>query len=266
MRGLFHAVPVLYRCHYGRRLCDRRCRALCVRASGSVFSADERPAAERRRVYDVRGAARKLGAHLRKPPMGYFTAGNIGKISSVLTTDMIFVEEIAMSSIANMMSYAFSATLMAYFFLPDVRLGIIGLLVTVTAMITAGKMNRISMKEAVGRQEQSEKLTDAVLSFTEGIAIIKSYNLLGEKSAELSNNFKLSRDKSLGFEEAMTPWQRGLNLIYACGMALLFGVSVYLQQTGSLTIPYSYGGCSCLCLIYLPAGRRCTARRRGSRS
>ena len=49
---------------------------------------------------------RNLGAHLRKLPMGYFTAGNIGKISSVLTTDMIFVEEIAMSSIANMMSYA----------------------------------------------------------------------------------------------------------------------------------------------------------------
>ena len=183
-----------------------------------------------------------LGAHLRKLPMGYFTAGNIGKISSVLTTDMIFVEEIAMSSIANMMSYAFSAALMAVFlFYLDVRLGIIGLLVTVTAMVTAGKMNRISMKEAAGRQEQSEKLTDAVLSFTEGIAIIKSYNLLGEKSAELSNNFKWSRDKSLGFEEAMTPWQRGLNLIYACGMALLFGVSIYLQQTGSLTIPYLMG-------------------------
>lgn len=57
-----------------------------------------------------------LGAHLRKLPMGYFTAGNIGKISSVLTTDMIFVEEIAMSSIANMMSYAFLQLSWRYFF------------------------------------------------------------------------------------------------------------------------------------------------------
>ena len=33
----------------------------------------------------------ELGGHLRKLPMGYFTSGNIGKISSVLSTDMVFI-------------------------------------------------------------------------------------------------------------------------------------------------------------------------------
>lgn len=33
----------------------------------------------------------ELGSHLRKLPMGYFTSGNIGKISSVLSTDMVFI-------------------------------------------------------------------------------------------------------------------------------------------------------------------------------
>ena len=37
----------------------------------------------------------ELGGHLRKLPMGYFTSGNIGKISSVLSTDMVFIEEVA---------------------------------------------------------------------------------------------------------------------------------------------------------------------------
>ena len=36
----------------------------------------------------------ELGSHLRKLPMGYFTSGNIGKISSVLSTDMVFIEEV----------------------------------------------------------------------------------------------------------------------------------------------------------------------------
>ena len=36
----------------------------------------------------------ELGGHLRKLPMGYFTSGNIGKISSVLSTDMVFIEEV----------------------------------------------------------------------------------------------------------------------------------------------------------------------------
>ena len=33
------------------------------------------------------------------------TSGNIGKISSVLSTDMVFIEEVSMSTIGNMMSY-----------------------------------------------------------------------------------------------------------------------------------------------------------------
>lgn len=35
----------------------------------------------------------ELGSHLRKLPMGYFTSGNIGKISSVLSTDIPMISE-----------------------------------------------------------------------------------------------------------------------------------------------------------------------------
>ena len=35
----------------------------------------------------------QLGDHFRKLSMGYFTDGNIGKVSSVLSTDMNFIEE-----------------------------------------------------------------------------------------------------------------------------------------------------------------------------
>lgn len=184
----------------------------------------------------------ELGSHLRRLPMGYFTAGNIGKISSVLSTDMVFVEEIAMSSLANMMSYLFSAVIMAGFMLfLDVRLGAVAVAVSLFAVLTAGKMNQISLSEADVRQEQSEKLTDAVLSFVEGISIIKSYNLLGEKSEELSENFRRSKDKCIQFEESLTPWHRGLNILYALGMAALFGLSIYLQQEGELSLTYLMG-------------------------
>ena len=184
----------------------------------------------------------ELGAHLRRMPMGYFTAGNIGEISSVLTTDMVFVEETVMSALANMMSYLFTAVIMAAFVIfLDFRLGLIAVGVSLLAVWVAGRMNSISLKEAVRRQEQSEKLTDAVLSFVEGIGIAKSFNLLGEKSKELSENFEKSRKTSLQFEEAMTPWQRGLNVIYAVGITAIFGTAVYLQQIGELSLPYLMG-------------------------
>ncbi len=111
----------------------------------------------------------ELGGHLRKLPMGYFTSGNIGKISSVLSTDMVFIEEVAMSTLGNMMSHMLSALVLLIFmsFL-DWRLGLVAVVVTVLASLIARSMNRVSLGEAAGRQEQSERLTDAVLSFTEG--------------------------------------------------------------------------------------------------
>ena len=46
----------------------------------------------------------ELGEHLKKLPMGYFTEGILGKISSVLSTDMLFIEENVMQKIANIMT------------------------------------------------------------------------------------------------------------------------------------------------------------------
>ena len=183
----------------------------------------------------------ELGGHLRKLPMGYFTSGNIGKISSVLSTDMV-IEEVAMSTLGNMMSYMLSAfVLLVFMFFLDLRLGLIAAAVTLLAWFIAKGMNKVSLKEAAGRQDQSEHLTDAVLSFAEGISVIKSYNLIGEKSEELTENFRRSRDTSTVFERKMTPWTRGLTILYAVGISAIFVLSVWLQQSGSLSLPYLLG-------------------------
>lgn len=183
-----------------------------------------------------------LADHLRRLPMGYFTAGNIGKISSVLSSDMVFVEEVAMSTIANMMSYLLSAgVLMVFMFWLDWRLGLIALAVTLLANVVARRMNAVSLKEAAARQEQGERLTDAVLSFVEGIGVIKSYNLLGAQSAALTENFARSRDVNAAFERRMTPWTTGLSILYGAGIAAIFGLAVYLEQTGALSLAYLLG-------------------------
>ena len=217
--GLVGVVAAQVIVHY---LCDR-----LQSAAGYMIFTDKRM---------------ELGGHLRKLPMGYFTLGNIGKISSVLSTDMVFIEEIAMSTLGNMMSYMLSALiLLVFMFFLDWRLGLAAAAVTLLACFTAKGMNKVSLKEAACRQDQSEHLTDAVLSFAEGISVIKSYNLIGEKSEELTGNFRRSRDTSTAFERKMTPWTRGLNILYAVGIAAIFALSVWLQQSGSLSLPYLLG-------------------------
>ncbi len=184
----------------------------------------------------------QLGEHLRKLPMGYFTEGNIGKISSVLSTDIVYIEETAMDTISNIASYLLSAVvLILYLFLLNPWLGAAALAISLIAVWAGNKMNRYSLIEAAERQDQSEKLTDAVLSFTEGIGVIKSYNMLGEKSKDLTNNFQASRDTAIGFEKRITPWISGLNVIYGIGAAVLLALSMWLWSQGALTVSYLLG-------------------------
>ena len=171
----------------------------------------------------------ELGRHLRKMPMGYFTEGNIGKISSVLSTDMVFIEENSMTALADMMSYIFAEAIMIVFLLLfNVWLGLAGILIILLILLVAKKMNRESMEDSNIRQEQSENLTEAVLDFVEGIGIAKSYNLLGEKSKELTANFRKSYRTNMDFEKNHAPWQRRLNLIYGLGAVAIMVLALYL--------------------------------------
>ena len=183
-----------------------------------------------------------LGAHLRKMPMGYFTEGNIGKISSVLSTDMVFIEENCMTVLADMMSYIFSqGILLVFLFFFNVWIGLAGLCVLLLVLLLGRGLKKEALEDSAVRQAQLENLTESVLDFTEGIGIIKTYNLLGEKSKTLTNSFKETCRTSLAFEENHTPWQRGLNLICGLGTTLIIGLSAFLHAKGMLDVPYLVG-------------------------
>ena len=177
----------------------------------------------------------RLGAHLRKMPMGYFTEGNIGKISSVLSTDMVFIEEHCMQTIADLMSFVFAQLIMVLFlFWLGPWLGLASAAVALAAALVGQLSLKSTLAHSGVRQEQSERLTEAVLDFTEGIGIIKTYNLLGEKSRELSDSFAETRRTSIRFEENATPWMRGLYLVCGLGSAAVLALALRLYSAGSL--------------------------------
>ncbi len=195
----------------------------------------------------------ELGARLRKLPMGYFTAGNIGKISSVLSSDMVFVEENVMQSIADMLGNGFSALLMvAFMYVIDWRIGLLVTGVSLAVVIAAIFMNKSGVKYSNIRQQLSEELTDAVISHIEGIGVIKSYNLLGEKSEDLTKNFRKTRDAALKFEFTQLPWMVVLNVLYTVGMAGIVALGVWLYFENMMTLPYLIGCVLFAFSIFLP--------------
>ncbi len=184
----------------------------------------------------------RLGDHLRKLPMGYFTEGNIGKISSVLSTDMVFIEENCMGVLSELVTFMISQALMtAMMFYMDFRLGLLALFVELMFFIVGNLTLKFTMNHSVKKQEYSESLTEEVLDFAEGIGIIKSYNLLGEKSKKLTEEFEKSCEESIAYEVDYTPWSRTLNLVFGIGTAAVLALAAYLYNEGVISDVYMVG-------------------------
>jgi len=184
----------------------------------------------------------KLGDHLRKLPMGYFTEGNIGKISSVLATDMVFIEENCMGVLSELVTFIISQGIMVVMmFVMDYRMGLLSLLIVGAFIIVGNLMLKTTMKHSLIKQENSESLTEEVLDFAEGIGIIKSFNMLGEKSKRLTDEFSKSCRESIDFEIAYSPWSRALYLTYGIGTAAILALSAYLYTTGRISDVYLVG-------------------------
>jgi ATP-binding cassette subfamily B protein len=184
----------------------------------------------------------RLGDHLRKLPMGYFTEGNIGKISAVLSTDMVFIEENCMGVLSELVSFIISQGLMILMmFFMDIRLGLVSLVFVAAFIVVGNLMLKTTLRHSVIKQEDSESLTEEVLDFAEGIGIIKSYNMLGERSKRLTDEFEKSCRESIDFEVAYGPWARALYLLFGLGVSVMLLVSGLLYTNGIITPAYMVG-------------------------
>lgn len=184
----------------------------------------------------------RLGDHLRNLPMGYFTEGNMGKISTVLCTDMVFIEECCMGVLSELVTFMISQGLMTLMmFVMDIRLGVAACLVIIAFFIVGNCMMKTTLAHSKTKQEGSESLTEEVLAFAEGIGIIKSFNMLGEKSKSLSAEFDKSCRESIDFEKSYGPWARALYLTYGIGTSFMLVVAGLLYTKGEMASDYMVG-------------------------
>ena len=184
----------------------------------------------------------QLGDHFRKLSMGYFSDGNIGKVSSVLATDMNFIEENCMMVLEELAGFLIAQALMiGFMFYLGWQLGLVAVAGLALNILIGNLTTRKSISHSIMKQECSERLTSSVLEFAEGIGIIKTFNLLGEKSKEINKSFEKSCQESIHFEMAYAPWWAGLMIAYGAGTVLVLFTACILASKGLITIEYLMG-------------------------
>lgn len=179
----------------------------------------------------------EFAAHLRRLPMGYFSAGTMGKISSILLNDMTFIEEQSMRILADVASDVFAqAIIVAFLFFLHPFVGAAALACVAVACVLGHFMNREALADSARRQQSIEDLSAAVLEYAAGIAVNKSFNRAGAGAAELRAAFSDMTASNLAFEHNHAPWERRLLIVYALGMTAVAALSVWLLSEGTLAL------------------------------
>ena len=117
----------------------------------------------------------------------------------------------------------------------------LALIVTLVFYGIGEAMKKNTLMHSAERQAAAQQVTDAVIDFTEGIGIIKTYNLMGEKSEELTEAFAANRDKNIAFEKDYTPWSVAINSTYGIGSAAMLALSWFLYLDGTLSLAMFIG-------------------------
>ncbi len=181
----------------------------------------------------------KIGDRLKRFPMGYFSEGNIGNVTAVVTSDLVFIEEHSMHTLSKIVSGYISTVLSAILLtVIDYRIGIISILTVILGNLALKKVQRVGITHSSIRQESQSKLVGAVLEYVNGISVIKSFNMVGEGAKKINSEFKRFRDVSIDFEEKFIPPMLSFENCFSLGIGLIVLTASYLAFNKSLDISF----------------------------
>ena len=162
-----------------------------------------------------------LGNKLRHFPMGFFSEGNLGRVASIITVDLPFIEEMGMDALDKVIGgYATSFIAAVLMFIVDWRIGLITIAVFGIAGHCFCHLERVSKKQSPIRQRQQSELVSAILEYVQGIAVIKSFNMQGEKAARVKKAIDETRDHAADFEAALLSPTFAYKMCFAVGTTL----------------------------------------------
>jgi ATP-binding cassette subfamily B protein len=196
----------------------------------------------------------RLGDLFKRFPMSYFTEGNIGNVTSVITGDLGFAEDYGMIKLDDVISGLVSIVIACAFLLwVDWRVALASVTGCALALGAFHVMEQVSKRQAKIRQEEAAKLTGAVLEYTGGISVIKALRMAGSAAKRMDGAINDNCRHAIDFEYRMVkPVTRYLDC-YAFAIAAALFLSFWQFRGGEMGLPVVVMVALFIFRIYLPA-------------
>ncbi len=185
---------------------------------------------------------KKLVNHLKQLPMGYFSEDNMGNIISILTTDLIFIEDNAMTFLGQLInSYIgifLSAIAMLYI---NVNLCIVYVAIILVGYFAVKYLDKINTKHGKIRQDQFGNLSNSVVQFIKGMPTIKAFSIEDTKNVDLDGVFIDTKEKALTFEKKYLLPRILTDSSYTVSTGILILATLILYYFGSISKDLALG-------------------------
>ncbi|GAA0375400.1 ABC transporter ATP-binding protein [Bacillus horti] len=176
----------------------------------------------------------EIGDRLKRFPMSHFKEGSIGNISSVISNDLLFIEEHGMNAMDKVINGYLSLAIGCIILMVlDWRIGLFTLLLSIGGLFSLSKLQGVGRIQSRIRQAQQAKLTSSVLEYVRGIAIIKSLNMTARKAKTLKDAIQSTRDHAIQFEETFSPPTIYFKTWFSVAIALTIFLASWFYLEGS---------------------------------
>ena len=193
--------------------------------------------------YNAAAFARvRIAEHLRYLPMGYFNSNSIGEISSVTTNTMESLGDVATRVVMLTTQGILETSMIVLMILCfDWRIGLISAVGVLVFFLINSKMQRAGKDISEDKVESDIELVSQIMEYIQGIAEVKSYNLLGTQAKKLNVANDACAKVNTKMELTFIPYHFFQTSVTKITGAVIVACSAYFFLNGTMSAVYAIG-------------------------
>ena len=193
--------------------------------------------------YNAAAFARiKIAEHLRYLPMGYFNANSIGEISSVTTNTMEALGDVATRVVMLTTQGILETSMIVLMILCfDWRIGLISAVGVLVFFLINSGMQKAGKSISEDKVTCDTELVNQIMEYIQGIAEVKSYNLLGTQAKKLNDANTTCAEVNTKMELTFIPYHFFQTAVTKITGAVIVACSAYFFINGTMSAVYAVG-------------------------
>lgn len=179
----------------------------------------------------------EVGNHIRKLNLGFFTKNSIGKLNSVLLSDISDYEVIITHCLCDFIKViSFTVMTLIFAFVIHWNYGLVMLLLIALATPLLLRSGKLSGKKASQLRKTNQNVISRLVEYVNGIKTFRLYNLTSNRFERLDHELQMLRKDSISSEITVMPLALSFYAITSLIVPITLIMGGYLYAASEVNI------------------------------